>query len=61
LSRDVELHVCDSGSGIPAAHVAQIFEPFYTTEAEGTSLGLYIVEEIMTAHGGSVRIESHEG
>ena len=39
----------------------QIFEPLYTTKPGGTGLGLYIVREILVAHGGRVTVESVEG
>jgi signal transduction histidine kinase len=57
----VQVQVQDTGSGIPAARLAQIFEPLYTTKPGGTGLGLYIVQEIVTAHGGTVTVESAEG
>ena len=40
----VQLQVCDTGSGIPAAQLAQMFEPLHTTKPEGTGLGLYICD-----------------
>ena len=57
----VQLQVCDTGSGIPAEQLAQIFEPLYTTKPEGTGLGLYITREIVGAHGGQIRVESVVG
>ena len=54
----VQLHVRDTGSGIPTAQLAQIFEPLYTTKPGGSGLGLYIVQEIVTAHGGTLAVES---
>jgi signal transduction histidine kinase len=57
----VQLHIRDSGVGIPAALVSRIFEPLYTTKPGGTGLGLYIVREILVAHGGGVTVESVEG
>jgi signal transduction histidine kinase len=57
----VQLHVRDTGSGIPAEQLAHIFEPLYTTKPEGTGLGLYIVQEIMAAHAGHVTVESAIG
>jgi signal transduction histidine kinase len=57
----VVLQVRDTGSGIPAAQLATIFEPLYTTKPGGTGLGLYIVHEIVTAHEGQVRVESVVG
>jgi signal transduction histidine kinase len=57
----VQLHVQDTGMGIPAAQRARIFEPLYTTKPDGTGLGLYIVHEIVAAHAGHVTVESEEG
>jgi len=57
----VQLRVRDSGVGIPAALLERIFEPLYTTKPGGTGLGLYIVREILVAHGGGVMVESMEG
>jgi signal transduction histidine kinase len=50
--------VRDSGPGIPAEKHAAIFEPFYTTKAEGSGLGLWIVQQIVTAHGGVVEVSN---
>jgi signal transduction histidine kinase len=54
----VLLQVQDTGSGMPAAQLTTIFEPLYTTKPGGTGLGLYIVQEIVAAHGGQVTAES---
>lgn len=59
----VTLTVRDTGCGMPEEHVKQAFEPFFTTKAigDGTGLGLFISREIVTAHGGSLAIESVVG
>jgi PAS domain S-box-containing protein len=57
----VQIQVRDTGSGIPAEQLAQIFEPLYTTKPGGTGLGLYIVQQIVAAHGGQVTVESQVG
>ncbi len=57
----VQVQVQDTGSGIPAALLERIFEPLYTTKPGGTGLGLYIVQEIVAAHGGQVTVQSTEG
>jgi signal transduction histidine kinase len=57
----VYLDVQDTGSGIPPEHTARIFEPLHTTKAGGTGLGLYIVQEVVTAHGGRVIVHSTVG
>jgi PAS domain S-box-containing protein len=50
--------VIDSGRGIPAATLARVYEPFFTTKAAGTGLGLTIVRQIVQRHGGTVMIDS---
>jgi signal transduction histidine kinase len=57
----VQLQIRDTGSGIASEQRAHIFEPLYTTKPGGTGLGLYIVQEIVAAHGGQVTVESVEG
>ena len=57
----VQLHVQETGSGIAPGQLGQIFEPLYTTKPGGTGLGLYIVQEIMAAHGGQIVIQSAGG
>jgi len=57
----VQLQVRDTGSGIAAERLERIFEPLYTTKPGGTGLGLYIVQEIVAAHGGQIAVASAEG
>ena len=57
----VLLQMQDTGSGIPPEPLATIFEPLSTTKSGGTGLGLYIVQEIVAAHGGQVMVESVVG
>jgi signal transduction histidine kinase len=58
---EVQLQVRDTGGGIPAEHLAQIFEPLYTTKPGGTGLGLHIVQEVVAAHEGQLTVESGVG
>jgi two-component system, NtrC family, sensor histidine kinase PilS len=46
----VELSVMDNGPGVAAANQGQLFEPFFTTEAKGTGLGLYLARELCAAN-----------
>ncbi|CAA0124193.1 Sporulation kinase A [BD1-7 clade bacterium] len=47
-SDSVVLDVSDKGQGVPENSIAQLFEPFFTTESTGTGLGLYISRELCT-------------
>jgi signal transduction histidine kinase len=57
----VHLDISDTGIGIPPEQYTQIFEPLHTTKPGGTGLGLYIVQEVVTAHGGQVAVQSTVG
>ncbi|HYT84859.1 MAG TPA: ATP-binding protein, partial [Burkholderiales bacterium] len=50
----VELHVIDDGEGVARDLQAQLFEPFFTTLANGTGLGLYIARELCVVNGASL-------
>lgn len=50
----VVLSVRDEGEGVPAGVIERMFNPFFTTRAAGTGLGLPIVHRIVDAHGGRV-------
>jgi PAS domain S-box-containing protein len=57
--RGVVLTVADNGSGIRADHRAKIFDPFFTTKGTGgTGLGLWVSNEIVKRHHGSLRMRS---
>jgi len=58
---DASLTITDSGAGVPSAIINQIFNPFFTTKAKGTGLGLAKVQSVAVAHGGTVRCVSEEG
>jgi len=57
----IELHVSDSGPGIPPEKQQSIFIPFYTTKEKGTGLGLAICQRIIKSHGGSISVTSRPG
>ncbi len=52
------LRVQDTGPGIPAGELGEIFDPYFTTKAEGNGLGLWIAQQIAVAHGGDLRAEN---
>ena len=60
-SDGVWVSVADTGGGIPQDRINRIFEPFYTTKAKGSGLGLMIVQRIVRAHGGRIELESQVG
>jgi signal transduction histidine kinase len=58
-----KLEIADTGTGIPKDLQSRIFEPFFTTKeiGKGTGLGLALVHEIVTKHGGNIELSSEEG
>jgi two-component system NtrC family sensor kinase len=63
LDNKIEIHVKDSGVGIPQKIVDKIFQPFFTTKptGQGTGLGLSLSYDIIKAHGGEIKVETKEG
>jgi len=59
--RRVLLWVADRGTGIAAADLPHVFEPYFTTKRTGTGLGLAIARKVVEALGGSIRVDSREG
>ncbi|OGO18842.1 MAG: hypothetical protein A2Z14_15155 [Chloroflexi bacterium RBG_16_48_8] len=54
----IELTIADTGSGIPKEMIDRIFDPFFTTKKDGTGLGLAISRRILSAHKGTISVES---
>jgi signal transduction histidine kinase len=50
--------VLDNGPGIDAAALPKLFRPFFTTKANGTGLGLAVVQKIIVQHGGQVEVRN---
>ena len=57
--RRVRIAVNDRGPGIAPAERARLFQPYYSTKVSGMGLGLAIVQEIVTEHGGTLRVEDN--
>ena len=55
------ISVTDTGIGMDAETVAQIFDPFYSTKQEGTGLGLAVTYGIIEGHGGRITVDSELG
>jgi PAS domain S-box-containing protein len=58
---EVRISFADSGKGIPAENLNQLFQPFFTTRGMGTGLGLMIVRRIVREHAGEIDIASRVG
>jgi signal transduction histidine kinase len=56
----MRIDITDDGPGIPAENLPQIFNPFFTTHSahDGTGLGLYLVEEILSEHDACIGVEN---
>lgn len=53
------ISISDNGPGIPPESLTKIFMPFYTTKANGTGLGLAVVQKIIVQHGGTIEARNH--
>jgi PAS domain S-box-containing protein len=62
-TNQIRIEVHDTGVGIPAEHLQDIFNPFYTTKApgQGTGLGLSVVHSILKRYHGDIRVASEVG
>lgn len=58
----IEIHVSDSGPGIPQEYIDKILQPFFTTKpvGKGTGLGLSISRGILSSHGGAIAVNTHD-
>ncbi len=59
----VEVSIIDTGCGIPEQNLKRIFDPFFTSKevGKGTGLGLSVSHGIVSAHGGTIKVESKVG
>ena len=58
---EIRISVCDTGTGIGPENLKKMFEPYFTTKASGTGLGLTLVYKIIREHQGDISVESREG
>jgi signal transduction histidine kinase len=61
VEKFAELSVSDCGPGIPEDKIKEVFEPFFTSKAEGMGMGLSIARTIMEAHNGRIWAENEPG
>ena len=57
----ISISFADTGGGISPDHMSSVFQPYFTTKAKGSGLGLLIVRRIVRAHGGDIDLVSTEG
>jgi len=60
-NEQAQIHIKDNGPGIDQEQADKIFEPFYTSRAQGTGLGLAVVKSVASAHQGQVSLKSKPG
>jgi two-component system sensor histidine kinase HydH len=60
-SKRVQLRISDTGVGMDAEAIARIFEPYFSTKAIGTGLGLTIAKRNVEANGGTIAVTSDRG
>ena len=58
----VSVRIADNGPGIPPADMAHVFEPYFSSKgSKGMGLGLYLVDQIIRRHGGSIEALNDQG
>jgi signal transduction histidine kinase len=61
VGKFAELSVSDCGPGIPEDKIKEVFEPFFTSKAEGMGMGLSIARTIVEVHNGRIWAENEPG
>ncbi|HRX01316.1 MAG TPA: HAMP domain-containing sensor histidine kinase, partial [Cyclobacteriaceae bacterium] len=57
----IVVEVSDNGKGIPEKELEEIFVPFFSTKKEGSGIGLSLSKQIMSLHGGTIKVKSQPG
>jgi len=57
----LQIEIIDTGTGIAKEDLDRIFDPYFTTKPSGTGLGMAIVQKILTAHHGEIKLDSEPG
>ncbi|MCL1887953.1 MAG: ATP-binding protein, partial [Kiritimatiellaeota bacterium] len=61
MDRWLAIAFLDTGHGIPEEELARVFQPYHTTKAKGSGLGLMITQRIVQDHGGQIEVSSKSG
>jgi PAS domain S-box-containing protein len=61
VAAGLEIVVSDTGAGIAEDVLPRVAEPFFTTKPDGTGLGLWISQSIVTQHGGTLEVSTSKG
>lgn len=61
LQPTISVRITDTGRGIEEGELAHVFEPFFSTRAKGTGLGLWVTQDIVRHHGGRIEVSSAPG
>ena len=59
--RQLLIEIADTGRGIPQSDLNEVYQPYYSSSAHGSGLGLMIVRRIIEDHDGTIFIRSQEG
>lgn len=60
-NKRIIIEVSDNGKGIPEKELSEIFVPFFSTKKEGSGIGLSLSKQIMSLHGGTIKVSSVVG
>ena len=55
------IEVSDTGRGIEPDHLPKVFDLYFTTKPDGTGVGLAVTQQIVSAHGGTIEVDSRPG
>ena len=58
VKNGVTITVTDAGPGVPSRDIERICDPFFTTRAEGTGMGLALVQRVAELHGGLLELQA---